>query len=87
VKNIAQTLDSLKDMGFWVVGTDMNGDKDFREFDYSAKSAIVIGNEGKGMRRLVKEKCDDLVRIDLKNNVESLNASVAAALVLFEATK
>ena len=87
VKNIAQTLDSLKDMGFWVVGTDMNGDKDFREFDYSAKSVIVIGNEGKGMRRLVREKCDDLVRIDLKNNVESLNASVAAALVLFEATK
>ncbi|MDA3837994.1 MAG: 23S rRNA (guanosine(2251)-2'-O)-methyltransferase RlmB [Candidatus Delongbacteria bacterium] len=87
VKNIAQTLDKLKDMGFWIVGTDMDGDKDFREFDYSAKSAIVIGNEGKGMRRLVREKCDDLVRIDLKNNVESLNASVAAALVLFEATK
>ena len=87
VKNIAQTLSLLKDLGFWVIGTDMKADKDFREFDYSAKSAIVIGNEGKGMRRLVREKCDDLIRIDLKNNVESLNASVAAALVLFEATK
>ncbi len=87
VKNIAQTLGLLKDLGFWVVGTDMQADKDFREFDYSPKSAIVIGNEGKGMRRLVREKCDDLVRIDLKNNVESLNASVAAALVLFQATK
>ncbi|MCK5760126.1 MAG: 23S rRNA (guanosine(2251)-2'-O)-methyltransferase RlmB [Candidatus Delongbacteria bacterium] len=87
VKNIAQTLGLLKDLGFWVVGTDMKAEKDFREIDYSAKSAIVIGNEGKGMRRLVREKCDDLVRIDLKNNVESLNASVAAALVLFQATK
>ncbi|MBN2834095.1 MAG: 23S rRNA (guanosine(2251)-2'-O)-methyltransferase RlmB [Candidatus Delongbacteria bacterium] len=87
VKNIATTLDQLKELGFWIVGTDMKADKDFREFEYSAKSAIVIGNEGKGMRRLVREKCDDLVRIDLKNNVESLNASVAAALVLFQAIK
>lgn len=87
VKNIATTLDQLKELGFWIVGTDMKANKDFREFEYSAKSAIVIGNEGKGMRRLVREKCDDLVRINLKNNVESLNASVAAALVLFQAIK
>ncbi|HQO10318.1 MAG TPA: 23S rRNA (guanosine(2251)-2'-O)-methyltransferase RlmB [Clostridiales bacterium] len=84
VKNIASAIDRLKENGFWITGTDMNGSADYKDYDYTNKAAIVIGNEGKGLRRLVSEKCDDMVRIDLDNGVESLNASVAAALILFE---
>jgi len=84
VKNIANCIEILKKNGFWVVGADMDGSSDYKNFDYTVRSAVIIGNEGKGLRRLVKEKCDDIVRIDLENGVESLNASVAAALILFE---
>ncbi|MBU4486470.1 MAG: 23S rRNA (guanosine(2251)-2'-O)-methyltransferase RlmB [Candidatus Delongbacteria bacterium] len=84
VKNIASCMETLKRKGFWITGTDMDGSSNYSDYDYTNRSAIVIGNEGRGLRRLVKEKCDDIVRIDLENGVESLNASVAAALVLFE---
>ena len=84
VKNIASCMETLKKNGFWITGTDMDGSSNYSDYDYTNKSVIVIGNEGKGLRRLVKEKCDDVVRIDIMNGVESLNASVAAALVLFE---
>jgi 23S rRNA (guanosine2251-2'-O)-methyltransferase len=87
VKNIAAAMDRLKENGFWITGTDMDGEREYTDYDYTVKSAIVIGNEGKGLRRLVREKCDDVVRIDLENGVESLNASVAAALILFEMKK
>jgi len=84
VKNVVQALEYLKEMGFWVTGTDMDGRPLFEGYDFTKKAAIVIGSEGKGLRHLVKEKCDDIVSIELENGVESLNASVAAALVLFE---
>ena len=84
VKNVAQALEYLKETGFWVTGTDMDGRPLFEGYDFTKKAAIVIGSEGKGLRHLVKEKCDDIVSIELENGVESLNASVAAALVLFE---
>ncbi|HXK50194.1 MAG TPA: 23S rRNA (guanosine(2251)-2'-O)-methyltransferase RlmB [Clostridiales bacterium] len=84
VKNVVQALEYLKEKGFWVTGTDMDGRPLFGGYDFTAKAAIVIGSEGKGLRQLVKEKCDDIVSIELDNGVESLNASVAAALVLFE---
>lgn len=84
VKNISSSIELLKQNGFWITGTDMDGPSNYTDYDYTNRSAIIIGNEGKGLRRLVKEKCDDIVRIDLDNGVESLNASVAAALVLFE---
>jgi 23S rRNA (guanosine2251-2'-O)-methyltransferase len=87
IKNIAAGMEKLKDNGFWITGTDMEGSSDYSDYDYTKKSAIVIGNEGKGLRKLVREKCDDVVRIDLLNGVESLNASVAAALILFEMKK
>jgi 23S rRNA (guanosine2251-2'-O)-methyltransferase len=87
VTNIAQTLDELKKAGVWIVGTDMETDKLYYEHDYRGTLAIVIGNEGKGMRRLVKEKCDFLVKIPMHGMIESLNASVAGALVIFEAAK
>jgi 23S rRNA (guanosine2251-2'-O)-methyltransferase len=87
VTNIAQTLDVLKKAGVWIVGTEMKSDKIYYEHDYSGSLAIVIGNEGKGIRRLVQEKCDFLVNIPMHGEIESLNASVAGALVMFEAAK
>lgn len=84
VTNIAQTIDELKENGVWIVGTEMSAEKNFTEIDYTMPVAIVIGNEGKGMRRLVREKCDFLVKIPMKGNFDSLNASVAGALVMYE---
>lgn len=87
VTNIAQALDDLKNQGLWIVGTDMSGDKMYYEANLEGPLAIVIGNEGKGIRRLVREKCDFLVTIPLYGKIESLNASVAGGLVLFEAAR
>jgi len=87
VTNIAQTMDELKKAGVWIVGTEMESDILYDEHDYRGSLALVIGNEGKGMRRLVKEKCDFLVKIPMHGKIESLNASVAGALVMFEAAK
>ena len=87
VINIAQTLDELKKSGVWIVGAEMESDKLYYEHDYRGSLAIVIGNEGKGIRRLVKEKCDFLVKIPMHGKIDSLNASVAGALVMFEAAK
>ncbi len=87
VTNIAQTLDELKKENVWIVGTDMQAEKKYYEHDYRGAVAVVIGSEGSGMRRLVKEKCDFLVTIPMHGKIESLNASVAGGLVLFEAAK
>ncbi len=87
VSNIAQTLDELKQDGLWIIGAAMESDRTYFEADYKGPIAIVVGNEGRGIRRLVKEKCDFLVRIPLYGKIESLNASVAGALVLFEAAR
>ncbi len=84
VTNIAQTIDELKENGVWIVGTEMTASKSFIDVDYSVPVALVIGNEGKGMRRLVKDKCDFLVKIPMKGDFESLNASVAGAIVMYE---
>jgi 23S rRNA (guanosine2251-2'-O)-methyltransferase len=87
VTNIVQAMDGLKKSGVWIVGTEMESEKLYHEHDYNGPLAVVIGNEGKGMRRLVKEKCDFLVKIPMHGKIESLNASVAGALVMFEAAK
>jgi 23S rRNA (guanosine2251-2'-O)-methyltransferase len=87
VTNIATTLEELKEQGLWIVGADVAGDKLYYELDYKTPLAIVVGNEGEGMRRLVREKCDFLVRIPLFGKIGSLNASVAAALVMYEVAR
>lgn len=84
VSNLVTTMKELKEKGYWIIGTDMNG-TDFKKIDYSGKIVIVIGNEGKGMSRLVKENCDFIASIPMKGKVNSLNASVAAALIIYEA--
>lgn len=83
--NLSRTIEKLKKDGFWIVGTDMDGDSDYNTFEFPEKTCLVIGNEGKGMRQLVKLNCDFFVKIPLRNGVESLNASVAAGLLLFTA--
>ena len=85
VTNLNNTIKYLKDNGFWIVGTDMNG-TDYREIDYNGKIGIVIGNEGHGMSRLVKESCDFIASIPMKGTVNSLNASVATGIVVFNAS-
>jgi 23S rRNA (guanosine2251-2'-O)-methyltransferase len=87
VVNVAATIGELKEKGIWVIGTDPGGDKLYTEADYTGPVALVIGNEGKGIRQLVKEKCDFLVRIPHFGRIDSLNASVAGALVMYEAAR
>jgi len=87
VTNIVSAMEELKQKGLWIVGTDLGGDKFYTDVDYTTPVAVVIGNEGKGMRQLVREKCDFLVKIPLYGKVESLNASVAGALVMYEVVR
>ena len=84
VTNLASCLDDLKEQGVWIVGTASDTDRSYTELDASMPLAIVIGSEGKGMRKLVREKCDFLVKIPLYGKIESLNASVAGALLMYE---
>ncbi len=86
VPNIVKCMDLLKKNGYWIIGTDMNG-QDYIQIDYKGKIAVICGNEGKGMSRLVKENCDFIASIPMYGTVNSLNASVATAIVLFEALK
>ncbi|MFM1654440.1 23S rRNA (guanosine(2251)-2'-O)-methyltransferase RlmB [Brevibacillus sp. B_LB10_24] len=84
VTNIVRTMEELKEQGVWIAGTDARGDQDFRQGDYAIPLALVIGSEGKGMSRLVREHCDFLYRLPMAGQVTSLNASVAAALLMYE---
>ena len=84
VTNIASLLDELKERGIWVYGADMDG-TDYRKCDFSGACAIVIGNEGKGISRLVREKCDVIVSLPMKGKINSLNASVAAGILMYRA--
>ena len=84
VTNIANTIDELKSKNVWVVGTEGEATEDYRQLDGTLPIAIVIGNEGKGMSRLVREKCDWTVRIPMRGKVSSLNASVACSILLYE---
>ncbi len=86
VNNLVNTINELKRQGYWIIGTDMEG-TDYKKIDYKGKIVIVIGNEGKGMSRLVKENCDFIASIPMNGKVNSLNASVAAALIIYEAVR
>lgn len=84
VTNLAQTIETLKDHGYWVVGTEAENATDYREMDAEMPLVIVIGSEGQGMSRLVKDKCDFYIKIPMVGHVNSLNASVAASLMMYE---
>ena len=80
--NLTRTIERLKKEGIWIYGTAMNGE-DYRKVDYSGAKALVIGSEGEGMSRLVSESCDKVVTLPMKGKIESLNASVAAGILLY----
>jgi len=87
ISNVAQFLEDIKKDGFWIVGTSDQGTVKIGELSDIRPSCLIIGNEGKGMRRLTEEKCDYIVSIPLKGKVSSLNASVAAGIALYEILK
>ena len=86
VTNLNNTIKILKDNGFWIYGTVMNGE-DYRDVDYNGKICLIIGNEEKGMSKLVKESCDFLITIPISPKIDSLNASVAAGILIYEVVR
>ncbi len=84
VTNLVNTIDELKENGFWIVGTEMNGSIDYRDIDYTGKIALVIGNEGNGISKSVLNACDYVAKIPMFGKINSLNASVAAGIMIYE---
>ena len=86
VTNIPNVIEELKEKGVWVFGADMDG-KDYTLFDYSVPCALVIGNEGKGIGNLVSKKCDEIISLPMLGKINSLNASVAAGILMYQVVK
>lgn len=84
VTNLSQTMDTLKDQGYWIAGAEANNATDYRQMQVDMPLAIVIGSEGQGMSKRVKDKCDFYIKIPMVGHVNSLNASVAASLLMYE---
>jgi 23S rRNA (guanosine2251-2'-O)-methyltransferase len=87
VTNLVQLIEQLKQRNIWVIGAAADGSSDYTEWDWTVPSALFLGGEGTGLHRLVRERCDALVRIPLLGRIESLNVSVAAGVILFEALR
>lgn len=87
VANIVQTIEKLKKLGIWVIGTDSDAGGTLYENDLKGPIALIIGSEGKGIGKLVKEKCDFLIKIPMKGQISSLNAAVASAIVMYEVVR
>ena len=87
VKNLARAMEQLKEAGFWLIGLDERAEKSYTEVDYKGRIGIVMGSEGTGLHDLVRKRCDFLVSIPTTGPVRSLNVSVAAGVVLFEALR
>ncbi len=87
VTNLSRAINQLKDAGFWIVGMDGYATTSVSQMNKSGKTAIIMGSEGKGMRRLVEESCDSTIKLPMDERVESLNVSTAAAIVLYELNK
>ena len=87
VTNLARSLRNLKDVGFWVVGTDGESKESIREFKFPDRTVLVFGAEGDGARRLTKDTCDHLVSIPIEDVIQSLNVGVSVGISLYEATR
>jgi len=87
VASLAQTIEQLKERGYWIAGADMAGSEMYYEADLTGALAIVIGGEGKGLSRLVRERCDYLVQMPMQGRINSLNASAAGAVLMYEALR
>ena len=86
VTNISNTIDFLKENGVWVFGADMDG-TDYEKIDFNCRAAVVIGNEGKGIGELTAKKCDQIVMLPMNGKINSLNASVAAGILMYEVVR
>ncbi len=84
VTNLVTTIKDLKQKGYWVVGVELDGKTDYRKQDYHGKIVVIIGSEGRGISKLVKENCDFLVNIPMYGKVNSLNASVSTGIILYQ---
>jgi 23S rRNA (guanosine2251-2'-O)-methyltransferase len=87
VTNLVRTMEELKEAGYWLVGLDERGDKNYTDVDYTSPLGIVLGGEGKGLHELTRKRCDFVVSLPTTGPVKSLNVSVAAGVVLFEALR
>ncbi|MCA1558249.1 MAG: 23S rRNA (guanosine(2251)-2'-O)-methyltransferase RlmB [Acidobacteria bacterium] len=87
VQNLVRLIEELKELNIWTVGTSADAELDYTEWDWTIPSAVVFGGEGTGLHRLVRERCDALVRIPVRGHINSLNVSVAAGVVLYEALR
>ena len=84
VTNLVNAINKLKDAGYWIVGTALDNSVDYRSIDYSGKIALVIGNEGNGISNIVEKNCDFIAKIPMYGKTNSLNASVAAGIMIYE---
>lgn len=84
VNNLAQTIDTLKQNGYWIIGSKLENAVDYSSLDYKMPIALIMGNEQKGIRRLTSEKCDHLIKIPMEGKIQSLNVSVSTGVILFE---
>ena len=87
VNSLAQTIDILKKYGYWIYGTDMEDSVNYTDLVYDEKTCLIIGAEGNGISRLVKDKCDFIIKIPMFGKINSLNASVAAGIVIYEVVR
>jgi len=87
VTNLVRAMEELKEAGYWLVGLDEDGDKSYTEVDYTSPTGVVLGGEGKGLHELTRKRCDFVVKLPTTGPVKSLNVSVAAGVVLFEAVR
>ena len=83
VTNLSRAIETLKKNNWWVVGTDMDG-QDYRSLEYDMNTVLIIGNEGKGISRLLRENCDYVISLPMRGKIESLNASVSAGILMYE---
>jgi 23S rRNA (guanosine2251-2'-O)-methyltransferase len=86
VVNLSNAIKKLKDLGYWVYGADMDG-KDYTKIDFSGKTCLVIGSEGHGLKQIVTNSCDEIISLPMKGKVNSLNASVAGGILIYEIMK
>ncbi|MGB8508015.1 MAG: RNA methyltransferase, partial [Pyrinomonadaceae bacterium] len=87
VGNVVRLIEELKKRGVWTIGTSADATLSYTDWDWTQPSALLMGGEGEGLRRLVRERCDALVSVPLRGHIESLNVSVAAGVVLYEALR
>ena len=86
VVNLNNTITKLKDLGYWIYGAEANG-KDYRSIKYDGKTCLIVGSEGHGLKKIVSNSCDEIISLPMKGKINSLNASVAGGILIYEMMK